>query len=236
MLDKYSYDYEWDKEYCYPNSYVLKNKLNIKSQESLSTAEREITSLKIAVAKKNPIWGKFDLVHLQMIHKFIFGDIYTWAGELRHVNISKGNSFCLSEHIVENANKIFKELKKENFLIGTDFEEKIPERLAYYLGEINVIHPFREGNGRAQRLFIEYLAGVAGYGIDFSEITPQEMIVASAEAFNCQYDKMENIFQKSVYQLTEDTQERYIQLFFGDESEEMQLFHDKNNAGPQMMM
>ena len=76
MLDKYSYDYEWDKEYCYPNSYVLKNKLNIKSQESLSTAEREITSLKIAVAKKNPIWGKFDLVHLQMIHKFIFGDIY----------------------------------------------------------------------------------------------------------------------------------------------------------------
>jgi hypothetical protein len=47
---------------------------------------------------------------------------------------------------------------------------------------------------------------------------------------------MENIFQKSVYQLTEDTQERYIQLFFGDESEEMQLFHDKNNAGPQMMM
>lgn len=236
MLDKYSYDYEWDKEYCYPNSYVLKNKLNIKNQEDLSNAEREITSLKIAVAKKNIIWGNFDLAHLQMIHKFIFEDIYTWAGELRHVNISKGNSFCLFEHIVENANNIFKELKEENFLIDTKSKRETTNRLAYYLGEINVIHPFREGNGRTQRLFIEYLAGVAGYGIDFSDITPQEMIVASAEAFNCQYEKMENIFQKSVYQLTQETQERYIQLFFGDESEEMQLFHDKNNAGPQMMM
>ena len=236
MLDKYSYDYEWDKEYCYPNSYVLKNKLNIKNQEDLSNAEREITSLKIAVAKKNIIWGNFDLAHLQMIHKFIFEDIYTWAGELRHVNISKGNSFCLFEHIVENANNIFKELKEENFLIDTKSKRETTNRLAYYLGEINVIHPFREGNGRTQRLFIEYLAGVAGYGIDFSDITPKEMIVASAEAFNCQYEKMENIFQKSVYQLTQETQERYIQLFFGDESEEMQLFHDKNNAGPQMMM
>lgn len=236
MLDKYSYDYEWDKEYCYPNSYVLKNKLNIKNQEDLSNAEREITSLKIAVAKKNIIWGNFDLAHLQMIHKFIFEDIYTWAGELRHVNISKGNSFCLSEHIVENANNIFKELKEENFLIDSKSKRETTNRLAYYLGEINVIHPFREGNGRTQRLFIEYLARVAGYGIDFSEITPQEMIVASAEAFNCQYEKMENIFQKSVYQLTQETQERYIQLFFGDESEEMQLFHDIDNAGPQMMM
>ena len=62
------------------------------------------------------------------------------------------------------------------------------------------------------------------------------MIVASAEAFNCQYEKMENIFQKSVYQLTQETQERYIQLFFGDESEEMQLLDNKDYEGPQMMM
>ena len=236
MLDKYNYDYEWDKEYCYPNSYVLKNKLNIQNQDELSNAEREITSLKIAVAKKQMIKGKFDLSHLQKIHKFVFEDIYTWAGQLRHVNISKGNSFCLSEHIIKNANNIFSELRNDNFLIGVSSDEYVYQRLAYYLGEINVIHPFREGNGRTQRIFIEYLAGVAGYGIDFSKISPREMIIASAEAFNCRYDKMEDIFERSVYPLTEQEQEHNIRLFFGNESNEMELFHHHTADGPEMLM
>ena len=235
MLDKYSYDYEWDTEYCYPNSYVLKNRLNIQNQEDLSNAEREITSLKIAVAKKNLIRGKFDLAHLQKIHKYIFEDIYTWAGKLRHVNISKGNAFCLSEHIIENANRIFTELKDEHFLIGIASDENVYQRLAYYLGEINVIHPFREGNGRTQRLFIEYLAGIAGYGIDYSEISPREMIIASAEAFNCQYDKMEDIFKRSVYPLSEQEQEDNIRLFFGNDGNEMRLFHTRDDE-PKMFM
>ncbi|MBQ3013862.1 MAG: Fic family protein [Clostridia bacterium] len=107
--------------------------------------------------------------------------------------------------------------------------------MAYYLGEINVIHPFREGNGRTQRLFIEYLAGVAGYGIDFSEISPREMIIASAEAFNCQYDKMEDIFKRSVYPLSEQEQEDNIRLFFGNEGNEMRLFHTRDDE-PKMFM
>ena len=173
MLDKYSYDYEWDKEYCYPNSYVLKNKLNIKSQESLSTAEREITSLKIAVAKKNPIWGKFDLVHLQMIHKFIFGDIYTWAGELRHVNISKGNfrfaPLMYLEAAIENVDKMPQ---------GT-FDEIVEKYV-----EMNIIHPFREGNGRTQRVFISQLALNAGYEIDFTNTDTDKLMIATIQAAN----------------------------------------------------
>lgn len=66
----------------------------------------------------------------------------------------------------------------------------MPCRLAYYLSEINVIHPFREGNGRTQRLFIEYLAQKNGYAVDFSHVTDAEMIEASALAFNCDYSKM----------------------------------------------
>ncbi len=60
---QYDYEYEWDKEYCYPNSSVLINKLNIKTQDELLVAEREITSIKIAIAKANPIAGNFDLEH-----------------------------------------------------------------------------------------------------------------------------------------------------------------------------
>jgi len=84
-------------------------------------------------------------------------------------------------------------LKKENCLKNCD---NIPERLAYYLSEINVLHPFREGNGRTQRLFIEYLALNAGYKVDFSSVTPEEMIVASAESFACKYDKINAMFER----------------------------------------
>ncbi len=192
-MKNYDYDYEWDKEYCYPESKVLVNKLNIRDAEQLHIAEKEITSLKLAYIKKNPISGSFDLKHLQDIHRFLFEDIYSWAGQLRHVNIAKGNQFCLWQNIEEYSEAIFSELKKENYLIGAD---NVPCRLAYYLSEINVLHPFREGNGRTQRLFIEYLADNAGYYVDFSTVTPEEMIIASAESFACDYKSINSMFER----------------------------------------
>lgn len=192
-MKNYDYDYEWDKEYCYPESKVLINKLNIEDLEKLNIAEKEITALKLAYIKKNPIDGKFDFDHLKAIHRFLFEDIYSWAGEPRHVNISKGNQFCLWQNIDEYAESIFKALKNESYLIGSD---KIEHRLAYYLSEINVLHPFREGNGRTQRLFIEYLAENAGYHVDFSSVTPREMIEASAESFACKYEKINSMFER----------------------------------------
>lgn len=191
---QYNYEYEWDKEYCYQNSNVLINKLNIKTHDELVVAEREITSLKIAMAKSQPIEGDFDLEHLKRIHKFIFEDIYSWAGCLRHVNISKGNQFCLVDNLEMYGNSIFDKLKADNYLI--DYQGGVPHALAYYLSEINVLHPFREGNGRTQRLFIEYLANNAGYSVDFSNVTAKEMIVASAESFACEYDKINEMFDR----------------------------------------
>ncbi|MBQ9228906.1 MAG: Fic family protein [Eubacterium sp.] len=190
----YDYAYEWDKEYCYPESSVLKNKLGIKNHDELVTAEREITSLKIAMAKVKPIQGHFDFEHLKAIHRFIFKDIYTWAGKTRHVNIAKGNQFCLSQNIEMYAQELFAKLKSDNYLI--DYNGNIAHRLAYYLSEINVLHPFREGNGRTQRLFIEYLADNAGYKVDFSDVSAKEMIVASAEAFALDYDKLNTMFER----------------------------------------
>lgn len=195
MSRDYDYDYEWDSRYCYPNSNVLKNKLGITDSEKLHVAEREITALRIANAKINRIEGDFDLTHLRRIHRYIFGDIYDWAGDLRWVDISKGNVFCKYEYIEQNADKLFAELKGEHYLKKVPALE-IPRRLAYYLGEINVLHPFREGNGRTQRLFIEYLAEDAGYSVDFSDITDREMIEASADAFACNHEKMNALFAR----------------------------------------
>ena len=98
-MNGYDYEYEWDKKYCYPNSFVLKNKLELHDANALAEAERRITSLNILEIKDNPVPGKFDLKHLREIHKAIFHEIFTWAGQLRTVDISKGNQFCLCQYI-----------------------------------------------------------------------------------------------------------------------------------------
>lgn len=202
MNNNYDYSYEGDNRYCYPCSNVLINKLNIEDAENLRIAEREITSLRIANAKINVIQGDFDLLHLRRIHKYIFGDIYEWAGELRCVNVAKGNLFCNYQFIEPSAHSLFQKLKKENYLKDATKDE-IPLRLALYLCEINALHPFREGNGRAQRLFIEYLAENAGYRVDFSQVTNKQMIEASATSFLCDYIKMNEIFTAITYPLSE---------------------------------
>lgn len=214
MCRDYSYEYRWDQRYCYPNSSVLINKLNIKSADGLAEAEREITSLKLAMAKADPIKGRLDFAHLQDIHRYIFEDIYSWAGELRQVDISKGNQFCLCQHLQAYGERVFSELQSEHFLIGaTD----VPHRLAYYLSEINVLHPFREGNGRTQRLFIEYLANVAGYSVDFSKVSPQEMIIASADSFARRYESIYALFERITEQISETEQQKAMGFFLDED-------------------
>lgn len=218
MNQKYQYDYEWDSSYCYPHSFILRNKLNIQDGKLLNETERKLTALRILTLQSKPMKGCFDLKHLQKIHHFIFQDIYTWAGELRTVNIAKGNQFCNCMYIEPGSKPIFDKLKSEdNFLIGTP-QDTINERLAYYLGEINVIHPFREGNGRTQRVFIQYLAQVAGYHIDFSNVTGREMIEASAFAFDCDYGAMTELLKRATTPISRQNQEQFINLIAAADS------------------
>ena len=190
-----SYEYERDDFYCYPDSTVLKNKLDIKDWETLDKAEREITGLKAVQFSDSPFQDELDFNYIKKLHKFLFQDIYNWAGETRKVDISKGNIFCQHELIEVNADFLMNELKAEKYLLDTI---DIVKRLAYYLGDLNSIHPFREGNCRTQRLFVAELARRAGYDLDFSGITPEEMIVASDEAFRHNYEPLEQIIAKSL--------------------------------------
>lgn len=195
-MGKKFYECEQDNSYCYQDSCILKNKLGIRNKEQLEEAERNITALRILQLKTGELRGEPNFKYLCKIHKHIFGDIYSWAGKIRTVDISKGNMFCNSQFILENAEDIFNRLKKENYLQDYKDVDKMSERLAYYLSEINALHPFREGNGRAQREFIIVLARRAGYVVDFSKISQEEMIQASEEAFYCDYRHMNDIFSK----------------------------------------
>lgn len=192
-----SYEYERDDYYCYPDSPVLKNELGIKDEKELDAAEREITSLKIAKLNNEPLDGDLDFNYVKRIHKYLFDGIYEWAGETRKTDISKGNIFCQHELIEINAEALFNELKAEKYLNGLDKEATI-KMLAYYLGDLNTIHPFREGNGRVQRVFIRELASRAGYLVNFDGISQEEMIRASDASFHYDYELMETIIARSI--------------------------------------
>lgn len=184
-----------DELYCYRGSNVLKNKMGIRNKERLHETERKLTMLRILELLDKPVRGAFDLKHLQEIHAYIFQDVYDWAGELRKVDIAKGNMFCNAMFLSGQAEEVFGRLKAENYLYGLE-EDGFAARLAYYFSEINALHPFREGNGRSQREFIRCLALHNGYVINFVNVDKDEMLEASRESFLCEYGTMESLFRK----------------------------------------
>lgn len=165
--------------YSDPVTGVLDNKLGLGTAAGLEAAEREITHAALILLDESPVSPSYDLPHLQEIHKRIFGDIYEWAGQIRTVAIAKGAMFCLPQYIDSSAAVIFGELHDEDCLRGLR-RDAFVGRLAHYLGEVNALHPFREGNGRAQRAFFGQLARDAGFTLAWQHLDPARNVEASA--------------------------------------------------------
>ncbi len=170
--------------YLDPDTGVLKNLLGITSTLGLEKAEADITAVTIALVPEHPIPGNYDLAHLQRIHKELFGSIYPWAGEIRQVEMVKGTTrFANSDVIQQAAKTLFDKLHAEKLLIGLPFERYV-ERLAHYYSEINILHPFREGNGRVQRTYFTLLASEAGYNLYWDAMNADENLAASITAYD----------------------------------------------------
>jgi cell filamentation protein len=132
-MSRYS-DHDEDLD---PGSGVLKNRFGITDAATLESTEADLVASRSRELILKPLSGKFDLLHLQAIHRYLFGDIYEWAGQLRTVDISKnGNMFAHHAHIANAANFIFERLVSENHLRDLDVD-LFCERAAYFLGEIN---------------------------------------------------------------------------------------------------
>jgi cell filamentation protein len=126
-----------------------------------------------------PVAGRFDTAHLKAVHRYIFQDVYDWAGRFRTVNISKGGHlFGLAGFLDGALQQLLEKLAAENYLSGLD-ATAFAQRAAWFLGEINAAHPFREGNGRTQREFLRELALKAGHYIDWRAANREEMTEAS---------------------------------------------------------
>jgi cell filamentation protein len=168
-----------DDPYVDPATGVLRNKLGLSTLAELEAAEREITHAALIFLKESPVPPRYDLVHLSEIHRRIFSDIYDWAGQLRTVAIAKGSWFCLPQYIESSAADIFRALHGESLLRGLP-RDAFTDRLTYYRGEVNAVHPFREGNDRAQRAFFDQLARDAGYVLDWQHLDANRNVAASA--------------------------------------------------------
>ena len=165
--------------YTDPVTGVLRNKLGLVTAAELEAAEREITHAALILLRESPVQATYDLSHLCAIHRRIFGDIYDWAGQVRTVAIAKGSMFCLPQFIEPAAAEIHRQLRDENFLRGLARDHFVG-RVAYHLGEVNAVHPFREGNGRTQRAFFEQLAADAGNTLAWQRLDAVRNINASA--------------------------------------------------------
>jgi len=166
--------------YVYPGTDVLRNKENIRDADELSAFERVATANRMETLPDNvPITAD----GYRGIHRYIFQDVYDWAGNDRIVDIAKGDElFCLAAYIDQELERRFEAIRTENALRGLTAEE-FAARAANHISELNAIHPFREGNGRTQRAFLVVLGQQAGHEIDIARIDPQAWNDASRQSF-----------------------------------------------------
>lgn len=191
-------------KYVYPGTEVLINKFNIKNSEELVEVERRLTSLKYQDIREGKIKinKTFDYEHLKSLHKELFKDLYDWAGKERTVDIPKSNTlFCRAMFIEEEARRIFNNLKKDNFFKDIKDKSEFSKKLGQLFLDINMLHPFREGNGRSQRLFIGDLAIENGYYLEWNNIPKEEMIQMSK---NDNVKEVAKIFKENLKEVNQD--------------------------------
>jgi cell filamentation protein len=183
-----------DDPYALPSG-VLINKLQLTTTRDIEAAESVFIPIRSLELWEQPVQGVYDLAHLQAIHLHLFQDIYPWAGELRLVDIAKNDTLFLTHtRIQPDATILLAELAAEDYLRRTPVNT-FSARIAWYMGRLNDLHPFREGNGRTQREFIGQLARDAGYVIEWAGCSKESMKQACIAAGINDYGPLTRIIQ-----------------------------------------
>ncbi|EGQ8073724.1 cell filamentation protein Fic [Vibrio vulnificus] len=194
MRDKYGAELD---HYCYPDSNTLVNLLDIRDSDDLDKAEVAFSELRyIEYSSSVLTLEEMDITHFKHLHWVLFQDVYGWAGEFRDVDISKGSSRFA--HCVFIERSLVKELGRIPQLRHCKDRISAVRLIADIFCEINVIHPFREGNGRATRFFFEELVFIAGYDINWPEISKEEWVEANIQGFLGNTSFLESIFDAAI--------------------------------------
>ncbi len=178
-----------DSLWTYENG-VLKNKFGIKNMNELNLKEKEIINKKTPNIKLD----KFDMEEFINLHKFLFEDLYDFAGILRNENIiDYGVMLCKYTVIKLCLTDLFKSFNK----VKINSSLKLCEFLAYYYSELCIIAPFRDGNDIVIKKFLELFCKSLGYDFSFENINEKDLKEATIYAFYNDTSKLINIFKKA---------------------------------------
>jgi len=190
--------------YLYPGTDVLRNVPGLRDSEQLAAFEAFHTAARAYELLQNPIAGGYDATHLKAIHKHVFQNVFTWAGEFRTTALGKAEYFGQPPSwftppglLEREADRIFEWLHRADLLRGLPRVE-FARQAAQLLAAVNKLHPFREGNGRTQRLFVDAVAGQAGHELWFDVVSQERMVRASIEANNGHLGMMTRMFEEII--------------------------------------
>ena len=182
---------------CYEGTTCLVNKLGIRDEKRLSEVEAQITFAKAVMLEETPIDDDFGFEHFKKIHEFLLCDLYEWAGQVRTVDISKKRTKFLDAASIESiGTKCFAKVK-DGYFENLSFDEFV-KRIAEFYNDVNYIHPFREGNGRTQRIYFAQLIRHYGYDINFADVDTDELMIATIQASSGVMDFLVEFFENSI--------------------------------------
>ena len=183
-----AYDLNVTNADCYEGTTTLINKLGIKGENELKSSEALITAYKAASLIKEPL----------ELHRVLFEDLYEWAGKPRTISLSKtATVFTAPERIDELGGLIFARLKKLDYFTKLSQNEFISE-IAELYHSLNMLHPFREGNGRTERVFFVQLIRNAGYDIVYSTLNSDLLMIGSIQAATGVMDTLVRFFEENI--------------------------------------
>lgn len=192
----YSLDSSCDS--CYPNTTVLINKLGIKDEQILIKNENFITGVVASRLVMQQMRADFDFADYKHIHYTLFSDLYDWAGCVRTIGLSKSaTAFTRPEEIEDMGGRIFRRLRAEGYFAGLSRGDFVNE-IADLYNTINILHPFREGNGRTQRVFFMQLIRNAGYDIDYSSLDSELLMIGTIQAAAGVMDNLVRFFDDNI--------------------------------------
>ena len=184
---------------CYPGTTCLVNKLGIQDELALAETEAAVVLGKASLLDQQPIPGVFDFDHYKRIHQFLFCDLYDWAGQIRTINLSKkGTAFVPAAEIESCAVACFKRLAE--FSGEGMSHRELAEEVADFYHTVNMLHPFREGNGRTQRIFFTQWIRSLGYDFDLSSVDPDAFMIATIYAAQGVMDQLADFFEQMIQQ------------------------------------
>jgi cell filamentation protein len=180
---------------------VLRNKLGIKNQKELDDAETILLSdtYEFFFKKLKTDGLLLDLSLLFKLHKYFLSPLYSWAGKMRRINISKGDVLFAPAEYLEQSLKTFETEFAKLAPSSGDTKKVAAHKLAVIHNELNALHPFREGNGRTIRLFLDLVAAAVGYEpIDWGNSSHKIYIQACKAGMVKEHAAMERLIHKGL--------------------------------------